>query len=83
MANKPDDIPESALAIVASCASSVEAAFIRSRLEAAGIPACIPEEYTPQILWCLGPSPIERVTVRVDSKDYQAATEVLSEDAQP
>ncbi|MBL9134559.1 MAG: DUF2007 domain-containing protein [Verrucomicrobiales bacterium] len=75
--------PGSGLAIVASCTSSVEAALIRSRLEAAGIPACIPEEYTPQILWCMSASPLERVTVRVDPKDLPAATELLAEDDQP
>jgi hypothetical protein len=47
--------------------------MFKARLEAAGIEACIPEEYTPQIFWNVIPSPLESVTVRVAAKDYEAA----------
>lgn len=65
-------------AVVVSCASTVEAALVRSRLEAAGIEAFLPEEQTPQIFWCLVPSPLEPVTVRVAARDLEAARAVLA-----
>jgi hypothetical protein len=67
------------LVIVGTYLTVVDAAVAKSRLEGAGIEACIPEEYTPQILWFAIPSPLERVTVRVAAKDYDLAKEVLSE----
>jgi hypothetical protein len=53
--------------------------LLKSRLEAAGIEACIPEEYTPHIFWNLIPSPLESVTVRVAAKDYKAAKALADE----
>jgi hypothetical protein len=73
--------PDLSLVIVGTYSNVVEAGMVRTRLEGAGIEACIPEEYTPQILWSVIPSPLECVTVRVAAKDYQAAKEILSKDA--
>ena len=66
--------------IVGTYRNVIDADIIKSRLEAAGIEACIPEEYTPQIFWYDIPSPLERVTVRVAAKDYEAAQEILAAD---
>lgn len=73
--------PTLSLVIVGTFGNVVDATMARTRLEAAGIEACIPEEYTPQILWYAVTSPLEQVTVRVAAKDYEAAKEVLKEDA--
>jgi ribosomal protein L40E len=47
--------------------------MFKTRLEAAGIEAFVPEEYTPQIFWAAITSPLEGITVRVAAKDYEAA----------
>jgi hypothetical protein len=72
--------PSLSLVIVATFRNVVEASLFKSRLEAGGIEACIPEELTPQILWNVIPSPLERVTVRVAAKDYDAARALFPED---
>ena len=64
--------------IVGTYRTIVEAGVIKLRLEAAGIEADIPEEYTPQIFWYAIPSPLERVTVRVPAKDYETARRILA-----
>jgi hypothetical protein len=56
----------------------VDANLFRAHLEAYGIEACVPEEYTPQIFWNVIPSPLESVTVRVAAKDYEAAKAILA-----
>ena len=71
--------PALSLAIVATFRNVVDAGLFRARLEAAGIEACIPEEYTPQIVWNVTPSPVETVTVRVAVKDYEAAKALLED----
>lgn len=71
---KPDPL---SLVIVGTFRTVVDATLVKLRLEAAGIEACIPEEYTPQIFWYAAPSPLESVTVRVAAKDYEAARQVL------
>ena len=73
--------PQLALVIVGTFSNVVDASMANVRLESAGIEACIPEEYTPQIFWCAIPSPLERVTLRVAAKDFELAKEVLSSDA--
>src|SRR6478736_7090004 len=73
--------PALALVVVGTFGNVVDASMVRTRLEAAGIEACIPEEYTPQILWYAVTSPLEQVTVRVAAKDYEAAREILNADA--
>ena len=60
--------------------SVVDASLVMTRLEAAGIEACIPEEYTPQIFWNCTPSPLESVTVRVAAKDYEEARPLLADE---
>src|SRR6478736_5991711 len=73
--------PTLALVVVATCRNVVDATMVKMRLEAAGIEACIPEEYSPQILWYAVASPLEQVTVRVAAKDYEPAKEILNADA--
>ena len=73
--------PALSLVIVRTFRNVVDATMAKMRLEAAGIEACIPEEYTPQILWFAITSPLEQVTVRVAAKDYEAAKEILKEDS--
>jgi len=65
--------------MVATFRNVVDAGLFRARLEAAGIEACIPEEYTPQIVWNVTESPVETVTVRVAAKDYEAAKALLAD----
>ena len=71
--------PAENLVVVARCRTSVEAYLLRSRLEAAGIEACVPEEFTPQIFWYAVPSPLEQVTVRVRARDIGAALQVATD----
>ena len=76
--------PALSLVILATFRNVVDAGMLKMRLEAEGIEACIPEELTPQIFWYAVPSPLERVTVRVAAKDFEAAKVILAEDtAQP
>src|ERR1017187_2774581 len=65
--------PALSLVIVATFRNLEEAGPLKARLESAGIEACIPEEYTPQIFWTFMPTPLQGVTVRVAAKDYEAA----------
>jgi len=71
--------PDDDLRVLKKCATTVEAYLLKSRLEGAGIEACVPEEFTPQILWYCIPSPLEQVTVRVKARDYEAARLILTE----
>ena len=71
--------PDFSLVILATFRTVIDAGLLKTRLEAAGIEACIPEELTPQIFWNVVPSPLERVTVRVRAKDYEAAKEFLAD----
>jgi hypothetical protein len=73
--------PALSLAIVATFSSLQEASLLVARLEAAGIEACIPEEYSPQIFSAV--IPLERLTVRVAAKDYDAAKAIVLEDVLP
>jgi hypothetical protein len=70
--------PALSLVIVATFGNVVDATMVKTRLEAAGIEACIPEEYTPQIFWYVVTSPLEQVTVRVAAKDYEEAKAILA-----
>jgi len=56
-----------------------EAKLLADRLEAAGIEAEIPEEFAPQVFSAV--ISLERVTVRVPAKDYDAAKEIAAEAA--
>lgn len=63
--------------IVAQFNSLQQASVLAGRLEAAGIQASIPEEYSEQIF--SGVVGLERLTVRVAAKDYEAAMAVVAE----
>jgi len=71
--------PALAPVIVATFAHVSDAGVLTSRLEAAGIEAVVPEEYTPQLFWNVLPNPVERVTVRVAAKDYESAKAIADE----
>jgi hypothetical protein len=71
--------PALSLRFVASFRNVVDAGLFKARLEAAGIEACIPEEYAPHLFWNLIPSPLESVTVQVAAKDYEAAKALFSD----
>jgi len=71
--------PSLSLVTLASFKSVEDAGLLRSRLEAAGIEACIPEEFSPHLFLTLSANPIESVTVRVAAKDYEAAKQLLDE----
>ena len=66
---------------VATFRSVEDAGMLKSRLEAAGIEACIPEEFSPHLFWMMSLNPIESITVRVAAKDYEAARQLLGADA--
>lgn len=70
------------LVILKAFSNVVDAYTAKTSLDAAGIECCVPEEYTPQILWYLVPSPLERVTIRVAAQDYAAAREILLDETQ-
>ena len=70
--------PDLALVAVATFSSLQEASLLVDRLGAAGIEACIPEEYAPQVF--SGIIPLERLTVRVAAKDYEAAKAMIAQD---
>jgi len=63
--------------IVAQFTNLQQASVLAGRLEAAGIQASIPEEYSEQIF--SGVIGLERLTVRVAAKDYKAAMAVVAE----
>src|SRR5437588_479053 len=71
--------PAFSLVTVATFKCVEDAGILKSRLEAAGIEACIPEEFSPHLFWTMSPNPIECVTVRVAAKDYEAAKQLLAE----
>ena len=73
--------PSLSLVTVASFKSVEDAGLLKSRLEAAGIEACIPEEFSPHLFLTTSPNPLESVTVRVAAKDYEAAKQLLDEGA--
>jgi hypothetical protein len=73
--------PALALVVLASFKCVEEAGVLKSRLEAAGIEACIPEELSPHLFLTLSTNPIESVTVRVAARDYEAAKQLLNERA--
>lgn len=66
--------------IVAQFSNLQEASLLKGGLEAAGIQAWIPEEYSEQIF--SGVVGLGRLTVRVAAKDYKAAMGVVAEGAQ-
>ena len=63
--------------VVATFSSLPEASMLVDRLEASGIEADIPEEYSPQIFSAV--IALERLTVRVAAKDYEAAKQIATE----
>ena|ERR1051326_7547792 len=73
--------PGLSLVTLASFKCLEDAGLLKSRLEAAGIEACIPEEFSAHLFWTLSPHPIESVTVRVAAKDYEAAKQLFDEGA--
>ena len=62
--------------VVGRYANLMEASLAKTLLESQGIEACIPEELTPQIFG--GTSPIEMVTVRVATKNVEAALKIIA-----
>lgn len=69
--------PALAPVAVATFHSLTEAELLLSRLQAAGIEAYIPEEYTSDVF--SGVIPFELVTVRVAAKDYEDAKAVVED----
>jgi hypothetical protein len=63
--------------VVATFTSLPEASLLVDRLEAAGIEADIPEEYSPQVF--SGVIALEQLTVRVAAKDYEAAKRIAAD----
>ena len=63
--------PAGALVVVGSFDTIAQASLLLTRLEAAGIEACIPEEYGSQL--SSNVIPLGCVTVRVAAKDFEAA----------
>ena len=72
--------PELSPIIVARFNSLQQASLLAGRLEAAGIESSIPEEYSEQVFSSV--VGLERVTVRVAAKDYEAAMAVVAEGAE-
>jgi hypothetical protein len=70
--------PALSLRVVSTFKNVIDAGLFKARLEAAGIEACVPEEYTPHLFLNVIPSPLESVTVRVAAKDYDAAKALFS-----
>ena len=68
--------PAGALVIVGSFNTMAQASLLSTRLEAAGIEACIPEEYATQIFSNV--IPLGCVTVRVAAKDFEAAQAIAT-----
>ncbi len=66
--------------VVARFSSLQQASLLAGRLAAAGIEALIPEEYSEQIF--SGVVGLERITVRVAAKDYEAARAVVAQSAE-
>ncbi len=72
----PESERDEPLAIVATFGDTTEASVLKSRLEDAGIEACIPEELDPSPFGNF--PPLAHVTVRVAHKDLEAAKQVLA-----
>jgi hypothetical protein len=69
------------LVILARCRTLLEADLLVSRLEAAGIPAFIPDQSLVQLVaWNV--NTYGYVRVQVSSKDYEAARQLISTEAQ-
>jgi hypothetical protein len=68
--------PNQSLEIVATFADTAEASVLKSRLEQAGIEACIPEELDQSLFGNF--PPLGHVTVRVAKKNLAAAKEILA-----
>ena len=62
---------------VASFTKAEDAYLLRSRLQAAGIPAFIQNEYISQMYW-LYTNAVGGVTVEIDESDREAAQELLT-----
>jgi hypothetical protein len=73
--------PNEPLVVMGTFGDSVEASIVASRLEQAGIEACIPEELDPSPFGNF--IPLAHVTVRVAEKDARAARELLATSATP
>jgi hypothetical protein len=69
--------PALSLVTVATMHNLPEAELLLTRLEAAGIEACIPEEYSAQVFSAI--IPFERVTVRVAAKDAEDARAIIAD----
>lgn len=67
------DDPADELVIVGGYRSLMDAAFIKGLLEENGIAACVPEELAPSL------GMIERATVQVARKNFEAAQRILAE----
>jgi cell division septation protein DedD len=70
--------PSESLITVAAFDDLAQANLLKSRLEGAGIEACIPEDLAPN-LFAINKPLQEPFTVRVAAKDADAAKELLSE----
>src|SRR5207245_686653 len=68
--------PANALVIVGSFDTMAQASLLATRLEVAGIEACIPEEYGPQLFSNV--IPLGSVTVRVAARDFEAAEAIAA-----
>ncbi len=75
--------PSLVLVTVANCRDAVEAGLVKARLDAAGIEACVPEEFSPHLLPSFFPNAAEPVTVRVLAQDSDAAQKLLAEEVSP
>lgn len=69
--------PALSLVTVATLHNLPEAELLLARLEAAGIEACIPEEYSAQVFSAI--IPFELVTVRVAAKDAEEAKAIVAD----
>ena len=67
--------PAEALVILKTFDDVPQASLLKDKLEQAGIEACIPEELDTSPFGNF--KPLERVTVRVAKKDFEAAREIL------
>jgi hypothetical protein len=68
--------PADALVIVGEFDTMAQASLLATCLEAAGIEACIPEEYAQHIFSNV--IPLGGVTVRVAAKDHEAAETIVA-----
>ena|SRR5438270_477534 len=77
--NERQDLEDPSLSpvAVATFKNLVEADVFKSQLEAAGIEAYIPEEYTSQVFSNI--MPLANATVRVAAKDYEAAKALFTD----